>query len=55
MKKREFSKQERALISEYADRWNEKFKVYTNGHYVGRTHVERMLVLFLRAVKKETK
>jgi hypothetical protein len=54
MKKSEFSDDERTLIEEYADRWNEKFKGFTGGHYVGRCNVERMLTCFLRSVKQKT-
>ena len=55
MKKQEFSKGELTIIGSYADRWNEKFKAFTDGKYVGRTNIEFMLISFLRAVKNRGK
>lgn len=52
LKKRKPRVNEEAFIAGYADKYNERFKKLTGGHYVGRLHIERMLVNFLRAHKR---
>jgi len=46
-------KTEKDIVDYYAKKYNEEFKESAGG-YVGRIWVERLLVNFLKAIKKNT-